>query len=453
MTRPWRMVPAAALLVVAASGLLPGGLVRAAEITFGTPEATSTYGESIVFTVPFTADGDVERVELRLLYPDAIGPHVLAVPVPAGGGTQTLRWDLDIAGGGLVPNTPIRATWAAVTGDGEVVTSRETTVLYEDTSRDWKTVRGDVVAVHWYEGDRAFGERALEIAETAIRDTGALLGVEESEPVDFFIYGDDEAFRTALGPGTREWVAGTSISGIRTLFGLLRPDQIDDPWVEILVTHELVHLVIDTATDNPYRGPPRWIHEGLATYLSEGYTGDSRSAVEGAVRSRELLPLDAMGGQLPTDPGKAGLAYAESVSAIDHLVRTYGRDALFGLIRAYAAGVTDDEAFSQALGQDLAGFQAAWLAELGAEMPEPYGPQPAPPGPLPEGWESPAGTPAPGATPAAPPIGPSIAPGTPAIPPDSGADGGRGPLVLALVVIALGGAALVLVTHRRKAPA
>jgi hypothetical protein len=452
VSRRWRIVLATMLLVVAMPGMLPSGVVRAAGVTFGAPEGTSTYGQSIEFTVPFTGDDEVERVELRILYPGAIGPQIVTIPVSAGSGSQTLTWTLDTTGG-LLPNTPIRATWAAVTGDGEVITSRETTVLYEDTSRDWKTVRGDIVAVHWYEGDRAFGKRALEIAETAIRDTGALLGVEESEPVDFFIYGDDEAFRTALGPGTREWVAGTSISGIRTLFGLLRPDQIDDPWVEILVTHELVHLVIDTATDNPYRGPPRWIHEGLATYLSEGYTGDSRSAVEGAVRSRELLPLDAMGGQLPTDPGKAGLAYAESVSAIDHLVRTHGRDALFGLIRAYAAGVTDDEAFSQALGQDLAGFQAAWLAELGAELPEPYGPQPAPPGPLPEGWESPGGTPAPGATPAAPPIGPSTAPGTPAIPPDGGADGGRGPLVLALVVIALGGAALVLVTRRRKAPA
>jgi hypothetical protein len=442
-------VLAAMLLAVAVPGVLPGGIARAAEITFGSPEATSTYGQSIVFTVPLTADGDVDRVELRLTYPGAIGPQIVAVPASAGTGTQTLTWTLDTTGG-LIPNTPIRATWAAVTGDGEVVTSRETTVLYEDTSRDWKTVRGDVVAVHWYEGDRAFGKRALEIAETAIRDTGALLGVEESEPVDFFIYGDDEAFRTALGPGTREWVAGTSISGIRTLFGLLRPDQIDDEWVGILITHELVHLVIDTATDNPYRGPPRWIHEGLATYLSEGYTGGKRAAVEGAVRARELLPLDAMGGQLPTDPGKAGLAYAESVSAIDHLVRTYGRDALFGLIRAYASGVTDDEAFTQALGQDLAGFQAGWLAELGAEMPEPYGPQPAPPGPLPEGWGTPAGTPEPGATPAAPPSGPSVAPGTPAIPPDGGADGGRGTIVLVAAVIAMGGAALVLVTRRRR---
>jgi len=34
------------------------------------------------------------------------------------------------------------------------------------------------------------------------------------------------------------------------------------------------------------------------------------------------------------------LAYAESVSAIDFMVRTYGRDAVVKLIRSYAAGVT-----------------------------------------------------------------------------------------------------------------
>jgi hypothetical protein len=147
------------------------------------------------------------------------------------------------------------------------------------------------------------------------------------------------------------------------------------------VTHELVHLVIDTATGNPYRGPPRWLHEGLATYLSEGYTTDSRRSVEVAARADELLPLDAMAGQLPTDADKAGLAYAETVSAVDYLVRTYGRDALVDLIRAYEQGLTDDEVFTQAIGVGLAGFQAGKLADC-AET-RSARPQPAPPGPCP----------------------------------------------------------------------
>ena len=85
------------------------------------------------------------------------------------------------------------------------------------------------------------------------------------------------------------------------------------------------------------------------------------------------------------------------MSAIDYLVREHGRDAMVALVVAYKDGLTDDEAFTKALGVDLATFQAGWLEGLGAQPPEQFGPQPAPPGPLPSGWsgEAPNGVPGP----------------------------------------------------------
>ncbi|MEW6224518.1 MAG: peptidase MA family metallohydrolase [Chloroflexota bacterium] len=446
-----------ALVVVAVTlllGLPAAGSARAADVTFGAPEARATYGESIEFSVPLTAAVPLVRVELRLRFPDAVGPYVVDVPVAAGDATPALSYTLDLSGGGhLVPNTPIEATWAAVTADGLTVTSRTATVRYSDTSRDWKTLAGDVVRVHWYEGGQAFGRRALDIAEEAIANTGELLGVTETEPVDFFIYGDETTFRTALGPGTRENVGGQAHSDIRTLFALITPDAIDDPWVGIVVPHELVHLVLDTAVENPYRFPPRWLNEGLAVYLSESFTNADRRRVERAVASGDLLPLDALGGQFPTDADLTFLAYAESVSAVDHLVRTDGRDALFGLIGAYKDGLTDDEAFERVLGRDFAAFQDGWLAELGADPPVRYGPQPAPAGPLPDGWAGPGQTPDPGATPGAATAAPGATPAaTPAArPPDDGAGpGGTGMVVLAVVVVVLAVAIGLLVASRRS---
>jgi hypothetical protein len=107
--------------------------------------------------------------------------------------------------------------------------------------------------------------------------------------------------------------------------------------------------------------------------------------------------LHALVQQFPSTPSRFSLAYDESVSAIDFLVRTYGRDALVALIRSYAEGVSDDAAFSGALGVDTLGFEDAWLADLGVEKPVPFGPLPAPPGDLPPDWvQGPAQTPKPG---------------------------------------------------------
>ena len=76
-------------------------------------------------------------------------------------------------------------------------------------------------------------------------------------------------------------------------------------------------------------------------------------------------------GQFPTSAEQFFLAYAESVSAVDFLIRTHGQDALVSLIRSYADGRTDDEAFTAAIGMDMAAFDAAWMADLGAETPGP----------------------------------------------------------------------------------
>ncbi len=424
----------------------PAGVVRAADITFGTPTASATYGTSIVFTVPITAGAPIAHLELRLRFPGSLGPYLVDVPAPSGTGPQAARYVLDVTGDGhLAPNTAILASWAA-TSAGGTVASREITVLYADTTHAWMSARGTLMTVHWYQGDAAFAQRALAIGEKAIRDTSALLGVTETAPVDFFIYADDASFRAALGPGTRENVGGQAHADIRTLFALIGPGSINDPWVGVVVPHELVHLVFDTAVRNPYRFPPRWFNEGLAVYLSESYTTSDRGLVGGAVRSGDLIPLDALAGQFPADATKTSLAYAESVSAIDYLVRTDGQAALVSLVKAYRDGLTDDDAFSRALGRSFGAFQSGWLQALGAPPPVRYGPQRAPAGPLPPGWNASGASPAPAA-----PV-PSAS-STPAASPASGAAATSGPrelIVLAIAIVVLIVAAGLLVARRRS---
>jgi Peptidase MA superfamily len=469
--RAGRRVAVLAVAIFAAAAILPAGspAVAAAPITFGTPTFQSTYDQAIDFSVDITTTGTVARTELWLRFPDTIGPYIVTVPAPGGPGTRTLHYQLDLTGSGhLVPNTTFQATWAAYqTAEADPVTSRVLKVDYQDTTHDWRTVKGNIVTVHWYEGTQDFARKALSIGEQAIADTSALLGVTETEPVDFFIYADDASFRDALGPGTRENVGGQAHSEIRTLFALITPDAINDPWVGVVVPHELVHLVFDTAVRNPYRFPPRWLNEGLAVYLSEGYSASDRSLVTGAVRSGDLMPLVALGGQFPTEADLTYLAYAESVSAIDYLVRSHDQNALVELVTAYKDGLTDDEAFTRALGEDLAAFQAGWLAELGAATPEQYGPQPAPAGPLPSGWSGPAptagnggpvGTGSPGASGggdvavsvAPSPAGPTAAPQAPTTPSASSSDDASLAAVAILVLALAGVAAVGLVVARRR---
>ena len=99
-----------------------------------------------------------------------------------------------------------------------------------------------------------------------------------------------QAHRVALGAQAR--VAGEGESG--------------DPGAllvtfDVVVPHELTHLVFDTAVRNPYHFPPRWLNEGVATYLTEGFTTSDRALVEANATGGRLMPLRALGGFLQSE--------------------------------------------------------------------------------------------------------------------------------------------------------
>jgi len=386
--RGWaaRILAGLAMALVA----LPGIAVTpaaAAVATFSQPSARYSFGGEIVFEQPVDLQAPPSRVEVLIEVPGSIGPHVTDVPAPSGAGRQTLRYKLSIDDGHISPNTRLTARWRLRAGTA-VQTGPPASVLYADTRFEWKTRKGEIVRIHWYQGSDAFGRRALAIAERGVAQAEELFGVTETEPIDFFVYASQTPFYDALGPGTRENVGGQAQADIRTMFALITPGEIDDAWVSTVLPHELTHLVFNTAVKNPYHFPPRWLNEGLAVYLTEGYGADDRALVRGAARDGALMPLGALTGQFPTTRDRFFLAYSESVSAVDYLVRKHGRPSLVKLVRSYADGVTDDEAFQAALGIDATAFGNAWLGDVGGSAPKSYGPQPAPPGRLPPGWSS-----------------------------------------------------------------
>jgi len=445
-----RLAPIAFAAALAAVVAAPAGAAASTLVAFGPATATATFLDGIDLSEPVTLPDGVTRVEVLVTTGSSDVASVAEItPVPAAGST-TLRYHLKTPSGAIIPNTLVHLQFRVTIG-GPGATGPATrelgaiaTIRYADTRFDWKTQAGDLVRVHWVEGDAAFGQRALKIAEDGIAQAAALLGVTETGPIDFFVYPDDTSFRQVLGPATRENVGGVAFPDIRTLLAQISPNQVNDSWVGIVIPHELTHLVFDTATSNPYHGPPHWLNEGLAVYLSQGFDTNDRNLVQGAAQAGSLMPLPALVGQFPTAGDRFGLAYAESVSAIDFMIRAHGKSALVGLIRSYAQGRTDDEAFKAALGVDVAGFEAAWLADLGTTEPVAAGPKPDPAGPVPPGWEG--GGPTPG-----------TAPGTNASPAPTAGASSIGDLVTtavvtAVIVLVVIGLVAVGLRRRRQSP-
>jgi len=354
-------------------------------IEFEQPTASGEFGETITFRTSFRSATTPRRVDLLTTLPGDATQRVSSASVEQTGPDT---WQATVhQGGHVVPNTEYGYRFRVVTDDGTAL-GPPASHRVSDTHLEWQELSGEHVTVWWHRGDAAFAERALGIAEASLASAAELLGVEDVAPVDFFIYSDSRAFRQALGPATRENVGGEAHPYIRTLFGLIEPQQVSSDWVQELVGHELTHLVFDEAVDNPYGYPPRWLNEGLAVYLATGYDSGDRAQVEAAARAGTLIPLEGLSGQFPTRAARFGLAYAESVSAVDYFVETHGQARLVELVTSFADGDSLEEAFVAATGRGLVAFEDAWLAAIGGVRPEPYGPRPGEPGATPVAWAS-----------------------------------------------------------------
>lgn len=438
---------------------------RAAEPTFGQPTARAVLGEPITISSPISGD-DIAAVDVLVTLDETETSVVLEASPGEESGTWTAQHEIDISSaafcacvyeGPSPPNTSFDFQFRVTASDGTVSLGPVGSATVEDDRFEWQTFEQDLVRVHWYEGDQAFAESAARVANEAIDRAADLLGTTLPEPVDLFVYDTQQALLEAVSPN-RENIAGQAHSSIDTMFVWISSNQ-DPAIAEEVVRHELTHLVFNEATQNDYHAPPLWLNEGVAVYLSSGYTAYWRAPVDVAVASRTLIPLSGLRGLFPSTDNGFYLGYGEAVAAVDFFVRTHGEPKLWELVQSYSEGLSDEEAFTRATGADLDAFSAAWFESLGLEPPEPAGPQPGPPGREPAEWGggAPGPTPGPGATPQ-----PTLAPGaTPRPTQDPAGPGGptAGPsdltgallIVGLLVVIVVGGAVVFVVARQYRA--
>lgn len=446
-----RVAVAAALFASAAVGAT-GAPVRAASVTFGTPTASSSFGKGVDFTQPYSGGGTFSEVDIAITYPGSFGLSVTKLDNP---GSTSFTYQLDTSAGQLQPNTQLVAHFEVTFADGTVQAGPESRVTYLDDRFHWRTLNGKVVRLHWYQGDDAFAAAALQMGEQGIASAAAFMGVDETQPIDFYIYPDQAPFYDALGPGTRENVGGEANTTTRTLFALIAPNEL--AYASTVVPHELTHVVFDEVTKNPYHYPPHWLNEGIAVYVSQGYDSSDKRLVANAAADGSLMPLEAIRGQFPTTQDRFYLAYAEAVSAVDYFMRTYGKADVIKLLKALGTGASDDEAFNAAIGMDVGAFDRAWMKANGVTSLQSFGPRSAPTGPVPSGWTS-SGLAGGTAAPTLPATGGSPAPtATPASQGGSGQSQSGISTVLLLAVALVGAIAVALglvavVTRRRSSP-
>jgi hypothetical protein len=252
---------------------------------------------------------------------------------------------------------------------GEAFESAHYYFTYDDDRFPWQVLEAYNLRVHWYAGEAAFGQHALDAAYLGLQTIQDLLPNSLDRPVDIFVYASAADVQNTLGLGGYSWVAGHASPELDVVLVSIAPG--DDQAAEMLrqIPHELAHVLLYRMTGPSYASLPYWLNEGIASQAELIANGDYDLIVKGAAESRALKAIEELCGPFPADASGAILAYAESASFTRFLQRTYGAAGVQRLIQAYAGGRGCDEGAVSALGASVGQLDDQWRqSSLGIDL-------------------------------------------------------------------------------------
>jgi tetratricopeptide (TPR) repeat protein len=208
-----------------------------------------------------------------------------------------------------------------------------------------------------YDGgvNEPLGVAVLKSLTESYREFAARLGASPEDPITVVLQTAVE-FQDPRLPG---WAEGVNDGTIRVpVQGLAAPT----PRLLRVLRHELAHSFIAARTGG---NCPTWLQEGVSQWLEGGDASREDWHLAPAARAGRLLSLVSLEG--PFDSlrvADAELAYAQSLSAVAHILERSGEPGLVRLLAALGDRLPSEEALPVALALSYPELQRSWAESL-----------------------------------------------------------------------------------------
>jgi hypothetical protein len=334
-------------------------------VTVQSNKAESGFRNHLTFTLSATSPTEVKDVFLfyKVIGQIAISRNA-ATFTPGTTIEASFKLDQTLPANYMAPGTEVEYWWKLVGPNGEEFKSDHARLLYLDERHEWQSQKNDRLTLYWYQGDAAFGQALFDRANVALDTLQTDLKVSLKEPIKIFIYADHDALMSALAAGAQEWTGGVAFTEFGVVVIGIEPESLD--WGLRAMSHEMTHLVIHQATNNPYGDLPRWLDEGISVYNEDKneLVDDFKPVLEDAIKQDKLMTLRTLSSPFPSDSLQANLAYGQSGAMVKFMVDKYGADAMGKLLGIFSEGALYDEALKGALGTDSDGLYDAWRVSV-----------------------------------------------------------------------------------------
>ncbi|MHB1355502.1 MAG: peptidase MA family metallohydrolase [Anaerolineae bacterium] len=327
-------------------------------------DASYVFSRQIDFTLQASSDSPISAVILFYGQEDERLVRRIYPPFQAG---KSIKVDYteELTSGQFAPGTTLIFYWLLTCEDGTTLKTDALAFEYTDTNHKWKVIAGEGVDLYWY---GTSSNLAKELATKADADSLVLqerFGITLERRLRVYVYNNTTDMGKALSSRSEGYDAAVTTLGVavdRATLLLLGSHRN----VRMTLAHELSHLVVGLATDNPFTDLPRWLDEGLAMYAEGKLPSSNQTALDRGIRDNKLLSIRSM----TSYSGKASevdLYYAEAYSIVDFMIRDLGEDKLQQLLQVMSQGARQEDALQQVYSFGLDELDARWRASIGAE--------------------------------------------------------------------------------------
>lgn len=233
------------------------------------------------------------------------------------------------------------------------------------TQFHWRVASSRNFEVYFYAGEDTLATIVLDLAEKAAVKLSDDLGHRLHKKVPIVIYESHYDFEqtNVITELIEEGVGGfTEVFKNRVVI----PFSGSYEELRHVVVHELTHAfmfdmmytgIFDSILNAQYLYQiPLWFSEGLAEYESSGWDETADMVMRDAAVSGYAVHLDMLGGGY--------LVYKQGQSAVDFLVKRYGREKLRDIVLSLKMNRNLESAFQKALGMGERKFSETWMQAL-----------------------------------------------------------------------------------------
>jgi hypothetical protein len=268
----------------------------------------------------------------------------------------------------LPPFADIAYWWQVEDASGNQWKTDPEWFRYKDNRFGWEHLSAAGVTIHWIEGDPAFSQTALDIAQASLREINAELRAPMLDSSDVFIYNSERNLQAAMVLTGRDWVGGQARPELGAVLIAVPPERGYTSRMQRYLPHEITHLLIyQLVTPEGYRYVPEWLDEGLATANERLPTPEYALILEEARKADQLLPVEELCIPFSPDPRTAVLSYAQSSSVVEFIRQRYGADGIRRLLSAYANGASCTSGVEEALEVSFGKLENDWRLSLEPE--------------------------------------------------------------------------------------